>query len=38
VLGRLGDAAGELAAAADAARTAGLACQRAYQALTPNTP
>lgn len=36
LLGRLGQAAGELAAAADDARTAGLACQRAYQALTPN--
>lgn len=35
LLGRLGDAAGELAAAADASRTAGNACQRAYQALSP---
>lgn len=34
LLGRLGGAAGELAAHADAARIAGLACQRAYQALT----
>lgn len=38
LLGRLGDAAGELAAAADASRTAGNACQRAYQALTPTNP
>jgi hypothetical protein len=36
LLGRLGDAAGELAAAADASRTAGNACQRAYQALSPS--
>jgi hypothetical protein len=38
LLGRLGDAAGELAAAADASRNAGNACQRAYQALTPTNP
>ncbi len=36
LLGRLGDAAGELAAAADASRNAGNACQRAYQALSPS--
>lgn len=34
LLWRLGQAAGELAAAADDARTAGLACQRSYDALT----
>ena len=34
VLVRLGEAAGELAAAADDARIAGTACQRAYDALT----
>lgn len=34
VLVRLGEAAGELAAAADDARIAGTACQRAYNALT----
>jgi Tfp pilus assembly protein PilE len=38
LLGRLGAAAAELAAAADASRIAGLACQRAYQALTPQPP
>lgn len=34
LLGRLGRAAGELAGHADQSRTAGLACERAYQALT----
>lgn len=34
VLGRIGEAAGELAAAADDARIAGTACQRAYDAVT----
>lgn len=33
LFGRLGEAAGELAAAADTARTAGAACERAYGAL-----
>ena len=35
LLGRADDRAGELAAAADAARAAGLACERAYDSLTP---
>lgn len=34
VLGRADDTAGDLAAAFDAARAAGLACQRAYDSLT----
>lgn len=34
VLGRADDRAGELAAALDASRAAGLACERAYDALT----
>jgi hypothetical protein len=34
MLGRLGEAAGQLAAHADAARIAGLACERSYDALT----
>lgn len=34
VLGGLGEAAGQLAAHADAARIAGLACQRSYESLT----
>lgn len=34
LLWRLGQAAGELAAAADDARAAGLACQRSYDAVT----
>lgn len=34
LLGRLGGAAGELAAYADAARTAGTACERAYQSVS----
>ncbi len=34
VLGRADDAAGELAAALDAARAAGLACERSYDSLT----
>jgi hypothetical protein len=33
VLGRADDRAGELAAALDASRAAGLACERAYDAL-----
>lgn len=33
LLGRLGEAAGELAAAADAARVAGKACERSYDSL-----
>jgi hypothetical protein len=35
VLGRADQRAGELAAYADAARIAGLACERSYDALTP---
>lgn len=35
VLGRVGEAAGQLAAYADRAATAGRACERAYQALSP---
>lgn len=35
VLGRLGDAAGQLAVAADGARIAGQACTASYEALTP---
>jgi hypothetical protein len=34
LLARLGEAAGQLAAHADAARIAGLACERSYDALT----
>lgn len=36
VLGRIDARAGELAAYADAARIAGLACERAYESLTPH--
>lgn len=35
VLGQVDDLAGELAQAADAARIAGQACERAYDSLTP---
>lgn len=38
VLGRIDAAAGELAAYADASRTAGLACVRSYEALNPHRP
>ncbi|MGE5866826.1 MAG: DUF2514 family protein, partial [Rhizobacter sp.] len=38
VLARLGEAAGQLAAHADAARIAGLACERSYEALTESHP
>lgn len=38
VLARLGEAAGQLAAHADAARIAGLACERSYEALTESRP
>jgi hypothetical protein len=34
LLGRVDDTAGELAAGLDAARTAGIACERSYDALT----
>ena len=37
VLGRADGAAGELAAALDASRAAGLACERAYDALAPGS-
>lgn len=35
VLGRTDDAAGELAAALDRSRIAGMACEKAYDSLTP---
>ena len=38
MLRRVAEAAGELAAAADERRTAGLACQRVYESLTTPTP
>jgi uncharacterized phage infection (PIP) family protein YhgE len=38
VLGRLDARAGELAAFADASRTAGLACERSFDALTSTRP